>query len=154
VNPSRALEGEATSIIALLDLQPHPEGGFYAETWRDRPADGSRGSGTAIYYLLRAGDESAWHRHDAAEAWHHYAGAPLELLFTAEGAHPADPDARLERHLLGSDVEHGERPQVIVPAQRWQHARSLGDWTLTGCTVSPAFSFESFELAHAPDRHG
>ena len=131
----------ADRVIELLDLAPHPEGGFYRETWRDRPAAGGRGAGTAIYFLLRAGDEHRWHRVDAAEIWHHYAGAPLELGIAADAAGPID------RHVLGRDLVAGERPQVIVPPHAWQQARTLGDFTLVGCTVSPAFQFETFELA-------
>lgn len=125
---------EPDEIIRLLELAPHPEGGFFRETWRDQPSDGGRGSGTAIYYLLRAGERSRRHRVDAAEVWHHYAGAPLEL--TIEGT-PG---------VLGPDVVAGERPQLVVPPGAWQSARSLGAWTLVGCTVSPAFEFEHFEL--------
>ena len=121
-------------IIKKLELIPHPEGGHYRETWRDHRADGSRGHGTAIYFLLQAGERSRRHRVDAAEIWHHYAGAPLELMIEQE------------RLTLGADCLEGQRPQHIVPAGAWQSARSLGDWTLVGCTVSPAFEFEHFEL--------
>jgi predicted cupin superfamily sugar epimerase len=131
---------EADAIIRALTLRDHPEGGFYAETWRDIPADGGRGSGTAIYYLLRRGEISAWHRVDAVEIWHFYAGAPLRLLLSDDGS--------TERSLLlGNDIAVGERPQAIVPAFCWQSAESTGDWTLVGCTVSPAFTFDGFELA-------
>ncbi|MCA9674386.1 MAG: cupin domain-containing protein [Kofleriaceae bacterium] len=126
-------------LIATLGLAPHPEGGFYRETWRDAPTDGRRGAGTAIYFLLRAGDAHRWHRVDAAEIWHHYAGAPLEL-WIADGGAPV-------RHVLGTDLAAGERPQLVVPPGAWQRARSLGAYTLVGCTVSPAFMFETFELA-------
>ena len=121
-------------IIRKLQLAPHPEGGHYRETWRDQREDGARGHGTAIYFLLQAGERSRRHRVDAAEIWHHYAGAPLELMIENE------------RHLLGPDLGENQRPQHIVPADAWQSARSLGDWTLVGCTVSPAFEFEHFEL--------
>ena len=121
-------------IIRKLQLAPHPEGGHYRETWRDQREDGTRGHGTAIYFLLQAGERSRRHRVDAAEIWHHYAGAPLELMIEHE------------RHLLGPDLSEDQRPQHIVPADAWQSARSLGDWTLVGCTVSPAFEFEHFEL--------
>jgi predicted cupin superfamily sugar epimerase len=133
-------------IIDLLGLRPHPEGGHYAETWRETPADGSRGAGSAIYFLLRGGERSEWHRVDAAETWHFYAGAPLELLTGGEAARPPTSTQVAERHILGTDLEAGERPQSTVPAHAWQSARSLGDWTLVGCTVSPAFTFEAFEL--------
>lgn len=130
----------AREMVALLDLQPHPEGGHYRETWRDEPADGGRGAGTAIYYLLEAGQVSAWHRVDAVEIWHWYAGAPL-VLTTSPNGHDAEA-----RH-LGPELGRGQRPQLIVPKMTWLTAESLGAWTLIGCTVSPAFTFEGFELA-------
>ncbi len=130
-------------IIEILGLQEHPEGGYYTETWRDVPDSGGRGSGTAIYYLLRCGEASAWHRIDAAEIWHFYAGSPLELRVR----HGGDET----RAVLGSDLARGELPQLVVPAGAWQSARSRaetpGGYTLVGCTVSPAFEFEGFELA-------
>lgn len=129
----------AAALIAALGLRPHPEGGHYRETWRDQPADGTRGAGTAIYYLLSAGEVSAWHRIDAAEIWHFYAGAPLALEIRERGA--------TARHVLGGNVAVGQQPQIVVPARAWQTARSLGAWTLAGCTVSPAFDFAGFELA-------
>ncbi|MCZ6885090.1 MAG: cupin domain-containing protein [Alphaproteobacteria bacterium] len=129
---------DADRIIAALALEPHPEGGHYRETWRDQTTDG-RGSGSAIYYLLKQGEKSAWHRIDAAEIWHYYGGAALEL-YLREG----DEDSRF---VLGRDIDAGERPQIIVPAGAWQTAKSLGPWTLVGCTVSPAFEFAGFELA-------
>ncbi len=135
-----ASQSSARRIIELLELQPHPEGGHYRETWRDRPGDGTRGAGTAIYYLLEVGEISAWHRVDAAEIWHWYAGAPLVLTISPNG-HDA------ESQHLGPNLTRGERPQIIVPKNAWQTAESLGAWTLVGCTVSPAFSFDGFELA-------
>ena len=129
---------EADRIIAALGLEPHPEGGYFRETWRDRTPNG-RGSGTAIFYLLKSGEVSAWHRIDATEIWHHYAGAPLELRRKSGG------DENVS--ILGPGVEAGEQPQVIIPPGVWQTARSLGPWTLAGCTVSPAFTFSGFELA-------
>lgn len=126
-------------LIARLGLVPHPEGGHYAETWRDRPEDGARGAGTAIYYLLRAGERSHWHRVDAVEIWHFYAGGPLQLSLS--------PGAGIRRVTLGPDVAAGQVPQAIVPAGTWQAAEPLGGWTLVGCTVSPAFTFDGFELA-------
>lgn len=128
------------ALIESLGLKPHPEGGWYAETWRDQPADGGRGAGTAIYFLLCGDEVSHWHRIDSAEIWHFYDGAPLELSVAMSEAGP------IERLHLGRDLVGGERPQHIVPPTAWQSARSLGDWTLVGCTVSPAFSFEHFEL--------
>ncbi len=123
-------------IIAALGLEPHPEGGHYRETFRDPASNAGRAHGTAIYYLLRKGERSRWHRVDAAEIWHHYAGAPLELRIEAE-----------ESVILGKDLAAGERPQAVVPAGVWQAARPLGDWVLAGCTVAPGFQFERFELA-------
>lgn len=130
---------DAQELIERLGLAPHPEGGWYRENWRDVAADGGRGSGTAIYFLLTEGQRSHWHRVDAAEVWHHYAGASLELA-VAEGAHH-------EVIRLGPDVAAGEHPQAVVHARAWQAARSLGAWTLVGCTVSPSFDFDGFELA-------
>jgi predicted cupin superfamily sugar epimerase len=129
----------AAALIRTLRLRPHPEGGHYRETWRDKPATGKRGSGTAIYYLLKRGEESRWHRIDAVEIWHHYAGAPLALTIATGGK------SRTIR--LGADVIRGEQPQAIVPKGAWQSATSLGAWSLVGCTVSPAFDFAGFELA-------
>ena len=131
---------DMTAVIRLLELQRHPEGGWYRETWRHRDGEGRRGAGTAIYYMLGAGEVSAWHRVDATEIWHWYAGAPLQLdLAPSEGA--------VERYRLGPDLVTGDRPQIIVPEGIWQSARSLGAWSLVGCTVSPAFVFSGFELA-------
>ncbi|HEX9944383.1 MAG TPA: cupin domain-containing protein [Thermoanaerobaculia bacterium] len=133
----------AEEVVRLLGLAPHPEGGFYRETFRapSRPsANGGRGASTAIYYLLRRGEVSAWHRVDADEVWHHYAGAPLELALSADGR-------QRSAVRLGPDLAAGERPQAVVPAGVWQSARSLGEWTLAGCTVAPAFEFAGFEMA-------
>ena len=127
----------AAEIIRLLDLKPHPEGGHFRETFRD--AGIGRAASTAIYFLLARGERSHWHRVDAVEVWHWYAGAPLALdIASASGR---------ERLTLGSDLTAGERPQAIVPAQAWQAAQTLGDWTLVGCTVAPGFEFAGFELA-------
>ncbi len=134
-------DSTAAEIIAALGLQPHAEGGHYRETYRHAPADGGRGAMTAIYYLLAVGDVSAWHRvNDADEIWHYYAGAPLVLTLSPNG-HDA------EAHHLGPDIAQAQKPQVVVPAGCWQTAESLGAWTLVGCTVGPAFSFEGFEMA-------
>lgn len=131
----------ADQLIDRLGLQPHPEGGHYAETWRDAPPDGSRGAGTAIVYLLKAGERSHWHRVDAEEIWYFHGGAPLEL-----GRSP-DDDTAAETVTLGMDLGAGQTPQGRIPAGWWQSARSTGDWTLVSCSVSPAFRFEGFELA-------
>ena len=136
------MTAEADDLIRILDLRPHPEGGWYRETWRAEAHDGARSPGTAIYFLLRAGERSAWHRLDAAEVWHHYAGGPLALTVVAAGDGTAAQD-----HRLGPDVAAGERPQVVVPAGAWQSAEPLGPWTLVGCTVAPGFDFAGFELA-------
>lgn len=130
----------ACEIIAALRLEPHPEGGWYRETWRAPAAEGERSAGTAIYFLLDVGEFSHWHRVDAAETWHFYAGAPLSLSLSPDG-HDA------EAHVLGPEIAAGQRPQITVPPDWWQAATSLGAWTLVGCTVSPGFTFEGFELA-------
>jgi uncharacterized protein len=133
---------DAGDVVRLLGLQPHPEGGHFIETFRDpRVVNGTRAASTAIYYLLARGERSNWHRIDAAEVWHYYAGSPL-LLERA----PTEQDA-VERIVLGPDLEAGELPQTLVPAHCWQAAESLGDWTLCGCTVAPGFEFKGFELA-------
>jgi predicted cupin superfamily sugar epimerase len=134
----------AADIIRELGLRPHPEGGHFRETFRDPAAvasDGEeRGASTAIYYLLKTGEVSHWHRVDAAEVWHWYAGAPLVLTLSVDGQQSAS-------HTLGTDLLMGQRPQLVVPAQAWQTARSLGVWSLVGCTVAPAFRFEGYEMA-------
>lgn len=126
---------EAEEIIERLGMQPHPEGGHYVETWRGPSGPDGRSVGTAIHFLLRAGERSQWHRVDADEIWLFHAGAPLRLQI-----------AGTER-LLGTDLAVGERPQVVVPAGEWQAAESTGGWTLVSCTVSPGFEFAGFELA-------
>jgi uncharacterized protein len=131
----------AAEVIRLLDLKPHPEGGHFRQTFRDsKTVDGARAASTAIYFLLARGERSLWHRVDAAEAWHWHAGAPLELEIASASGHR-------ERVTLGSDLAAGQRPQAVVPADAWQAAQSLGDWTLVGCTVAPGFEFAKFELA-------
>lgn len=136
---SNSTKQTAEQIIATLGMQRHPEGGWFAETFRD--GDGkSRGASTAIYYLLQAGERSHWHRvRDAAEVWHHYAGDPL-LLRISDGM-------TVEEIRLGMHLAAGERPQAVVPANAWQSAEPLGNFTLVGCTVAPAFEFTSFEMA-------
>jgi predicted cupin superfamily sugar epimerase len=131
----------AADVIGLLDLKPHPEGGHFRETFRDTRADANRrAASTAIYFLLAKGERSHWHRIDAVEMWHYYAGAPLVLEIAAE-------KGPIRRMKLGPDIATGERPQGIVPAGHWQAAESLGDWTLVGCSVAPGFEFAGFELA-------
>jgi uncharacterized protein len=138
---------DAEHVIARLGLEPHPEGGWYRETWRHDPGDGSRGAGTAIYFLLTAGQRSHWHRVDADEIWHHYSGAPLVLrMWTPDDtSDPSDTD--VVETLVGADLAAGEAPQARVPSGTWQSAEPTGPWTLVGCTVSPAFEFAGFELA-------
>lgn len=138
------MKAETQKLIDHLGLQPHPEGGWYRETYRHTSEDGARGDVTQIYYLLAAGELSAWHRvTDAVEIWHHYSGAPLALTVSPDG-HDA------EAHHLGPDILAGQKPHVVVPENWWQTAESLGSWSLMGCTVAPAFEFSGFEMA-APD---
>ena len=132
---------EAEAIIAALGLTPHPEGGWYAETWRAPAGDGTRPAGTAIYFLLKAGQHSHWPRVDAAEVWLWHAGAPLTLKTALAAAGPA------RRVTLGPDLASGARPQAVVPAGHWQSAISLGAFTLVSCVVAPGFRFDGFELA-------
>ena len=130
----------AQDVIGMLDLKPHPEGGYFRETFRDARNAGGRSASTAAYFLLARGERSLWHRVDAAEVWHWHAGAPLQLeIALAPG--------RIERVTLGGDISAGLRPQAVVPPHVWQAAQTLGDWTLLGCTVAPAFDFAGFELA-------
>ncbi len=136
---SCAPEVTAEDIIAALDLAPHPEGGFFRETWR--ATNDGRAHGTAIYFLLRGSDHNRWHKVDAAEIWHFHAGAPLVLSMSETDSGPARDT------VLGTDLGAGQRPQVIVPPGHWQCARSTGDYTLVGCTVSPGFEFAQFTLA-------
>jgi len=127
-------------VVDRLGLRPHPEGGWYVETWRAPVVEGERAPSSAILYLLAAGERSHWHRVDAAEVWQWSAGGPLELDVW-DGTGP------VVRHRLGGDVVAGDSPQMVVPAGAWQAARPLGDWALVGCIVAPAFRFEGFELA-------
>jgi uncharacterized protein len=130
----------ASDIIARLALQPHPEGGHYRETFRDSRCDANgRAFSTAIYFLLARGERSHWHRIDAIEVWHYYAGSALSLQIADDGGR------RVVR--LGPDLAAAEQPQAIVPPYAWQAAESTGDWTLVGCTVAPGFDFAKFELA-------
>lgn len=132
----------AEEVVSLLGLEPHPEGGFFRETFRDAPGPDGRAASTAIYYLLARGQRSHWHRvTDAVEVWHWHAGAPLALDIAPLAGGP------VQRTVLGSDLRAGQRPQGVVPAGDWQSAESLGDWTLVGCTVAPGFAFSSFVMA-------
>jgi hypothetical protein len=132
---------DAAEVIENLGLVPHPEGGYYRETWRHDPGDGSRGAGSAIYFLLAAGERSQWHRVDADEVWHFHGGGPLRLSLAQDHRGP------VQEQMLGVDLAAGEEPQRRVPAGWWQAAEPLGAWTLVSCTVSPAFCFDNFELA-------
>ncbi len=150
----------AEDVVNLLGLSPHPEGGFYRETFRDTASakadvfhfaspearrsaspEARRSASTAIYFLLPAGVVSRWHRVDAAEVWHWYAGASLRLSVAGDGAEEGTSI------VLGCNLVSGERPQAVVRAGQWQQAESLGDWTLVGCTVAPGFAFSGFEIA-------
>lgn len=130
----------ADEIIRELGLKQHPEGGWYAETFRDAASTNGRAHSTAIYFLLKAGQRSHWHRVDAVEVWLFHAGAPIELDLSDDGK-----THRTVR--LGPNVLAGERPQAIVPAGAWQAAATTGEWTLVSCTVAPGFEFKHFELA-------
>ncbi|MBV9051552.1 MAG: cupin domain-containing protein [Hyphomicrobiales bacterium] len=131
-------------VIRELHLLPHPEGGWFCESFRDKEvASDGRARSTAIYFLLKAGETSHWHRIDASEIWLWHAGAPLELSISRDGV-------RTHSHRLGIEIAAGERPQAVVPPHAWQSAKSLGDWTLVSCVVAPGFEFSAFELA-TPD---
>ncbi|HJT40538.1 MAG TPA: cupin domain-containing protein [Sphingobium sp.] len=140
----------AKALIEALELAPHPEGGWYRETWRAAAPPGERAGGTAIYFLLEAHQRSHWHRVDADEHWFWHAGAPLVLSIAAEGG-------AAERMVLGPDIAAGQRPQGLVPAGHWQAAAPQGGWVLVSCTVVPGFAFSGFTLAPegwSPDRWG
>ncbi len=129
----------AQDIIVRLDLQPHPEGGFYREVYRAESLGDDRSPVTSIYFLLQASQRSVWHRIDATEIWHFHDGAPLQLSVSVDGEQ--------SDHVLGTDTALGEQPQIVIPPHAWQSAETLGDWTLVGCTVAPGFDFAGFELA-------
>ena len=133
------------NFIAELELEPHPEGGWYRRTWAAAAEAGMRPAASAIYYLLLEGEVSAWHRIDATELWHFYAGDPLELQHDWG-------DGRADTLVLGPEVEAGQRPQAVVEPGVWQTARPLGRYTLVGATVTPAFTFGGFELRPPPTR--
>jgi len=134
------MQGSAEEVIDQLQLKPHPEGGFFRETWRHKSKEGERGAGTAIYYLLKAHERSHWHRVDSAEIWHFYAGGPLEVSISQTGMES-------KTWTLHSELGPKSEPQLIIPAGAWQAARALDSWALVGCTVSPAFEFSRFEMA-------
>lgn len=129
----------AAQLVTRLGLVPHPEGGHYVETYRAPAAEGERGACTAIYYLLARGERSHWHRVDAVEVWNWHGGEALRL-----GIHE---DGVTRWVVLGGDVLAGQVPQAVVPAHAWQAAEPLGEWSLVGCIVAPAFEFSGFEMA-------
>lgn len=137
-------------LIARLGLQPHPEGGFFVESFRSPleqtlPDGRVRAASTAIYFLLPSGAFSAWHRVSSDEVWHFYDGDPLELT-------SLNREGTLEKVTLGRDIASGQRPQFVVPAGMWQAAKPQqgnSGYTLVGCTVAPGFDFTDFEM---PDR--
>ncbi len=135
------MDDDATAVVSALGMGPHPEGGWYVERWRAPAPAGVRPAGSAILYLLAAGERSHWHRLDAAEVWQWSGGGALELKLWAEG------DASIRTVRLDADLAAGASPQAVVPAGAWQSARALGRWALVGCIVAPAFSFDGFELA-------
>jgi predicted cupin superfamily sugar epimerase len=134
---------DSSAVIEAFGMHAHPEGGWYAETWRAAAVGGERPPGSAILYVLAAGERSHWHRVDADEIWQYSAGDPLELHVWAEG------EAAITVHRLSGDFASGSAVQAVVPAGAWQTARPLGAWTLVGCIMTPAFEFEGFELAPA-----
>lgn len=147
---TKVSDPSARAVITALNLAPHPEKGYYIETFRDTATSASaneegkeRSNLTCIYYLLEGDSgQSHWHRVlDAVEVWHHYAGAPLQLSLSWDDGKP------VREVVLGKDLENGERPQAVIQRREWQSARSLGAWTLVGCSVAPAFTFEGFEMA-------
>jgi predicted cupin superfamily sugar epimerase len=129
------------AVVQALGMQPHPEGGWFVETWRAPAAPGERAAASAILYVLAAGESSHWHRVDAAEIWQWSGGDALELRIAETD------DGRVTTHRLGADIAAGERAHAVVPAGAWQAARPLGSYALVGCIVAPAFRFEGFELA-------
>jgi len=134
---------DADIIVSLLKLVPHPEGGVFRETYRAASAiTGTNGRSvcTAIYYMLREGEQSEWHRVAQDEIYHFYAGHALELLLIS-------PEGEFKRRVLGSNLQAGEEPQIVIPAYYWQCSRSTGAFTLMGCTVAPGFLYEDFELS-------
>ena len=133
----------ASAVVARLDLQPHPEGGWYKESWRgSAEREGERGTGTTILFLLDEGQRSRWHRIDATEIWFYHAGAALRL-FTAS----SEQTGGIREHRLGPDVLAGDEVQYVIPPGEWQSAHAVEGWSLVSCVVVPAFEFSGFELA-------
>ena len=142
---------EAKTLIEELRLSPHPEGGWFRETWRAPEEDGERATATAIYFLLEAHQQSHWHKVDAAEVWLWHAGDPLLLSVSVS---PTDPPREVR---LGPDVIAGDRPQYVVGAHEWQSAVPLpgtAGYTLVSCVVSRGFRFSGFTLAPPDWRPG
>lgn len=147
---------EGKKWMELLKLTPHPEGGYYRQTYPSRTGEtknaelsASRSGMTSIYYLLESGDFSSWHRLKSVEIWHFYAGSPL-LLYRI------DSQKALSMTRIGNDMALGELPQVIVSPGHWMAAKVgvPGSFSLVGCTVSPGFVFEEFELGKRDDLVG
>lgn len=130
----------AALIIKHLNMQPHPEGGYYVETGRDHGKNQDRGAYSHIYYLLEDGDISQWHKIDAYEIWHYVSGAPLQLSVSNDMK-------TLKTVLIGQDFENGQTPHYVLAPHEWQSAKSTGKWSLVSCIVAPAFSFDGFEMA-------
>ena len=131
----------ANKIIEILQLMPHPEGGWYRETWKSNETNLGRASGTSIYFLLKAGEISRWHKIDSVEIWHFYLGAPLKLKTINK------EDGLITERILGTDLTNSQSPQLLVGKDLWQSAETIGNFTLVGCTVSPGFEFSKFVLA-------
>ncbi|HEV8407784.1 MAG TPA: cupin domain-containing protein [Sphingomicrobium sp.] len=135
----------ADELIERLELAPHPEGGWYRETWRSPAEPGMRAAATAVYYVIQPGQHSHWNRVDADEMWLWHSGDPLDLSISATGEGP------IRTARLGGRIDDGEEPQVIVPAGHWQSAASAkggeAGYTFLSCIVAPAFEFDGYELA-------
>ncbi len=150
------VEMNALEIIELLDLKPHPEGGYFRESYRSHgviPSDalpseyeGQRNISTAIYYLLDKGARSKIHRVASDEMWHHYLGGPLKIVEIM-------PDGSATETIVGPEIEHGQVLQHVVPAGRWfgAYLPEGSDYALAGCTVAPGFDFADFELGKVED---
>jgi predicted cupin superfamily sugar epimerase len=134
------MDVDAREIIRLLDLRPHPEGGFYRETWGTLNKSASKTVGNSIYYLLRRNEVSRWHQVFSNQTWHWYAGAPLELVLSED-------EEIHDRYVLGPDLDQDEEPQILVRKHWWQKARTLGEWTLVQCTAAPGCMLEGFAMA-------
>lgn len=147
------MNDQIKEIITKLDLKPHPEGGYFRETYRATeeidshalpdPFPGNRSYSTCIYFLLTSGNFSAFHKINQDEVWHFYDGAPVEL-------HIISPEGQHSTHIVGRDLENGQTPQLVVPAHHWFASKVLddADYSLVGCTVAPGFDFADFTLAN------